>query len=294
VTGAEVLIAAGKLAAEGAPFALATVVDVRPPASARRGDRGLVGADGRLSGWVGGACSEPVVVRESLLALADGQPRLVRIGPPGRAAQGAPPGAVIAESSCASEGVVTVLVEPQLPAPVLAVVGTGPAAETLARLAPEVGWRVVRDASAGAEAVVVASMGHGDEEAIAAALTLGTGYVALVASARRAGVVREALRRRGVSEAEVARLRSPAGLDLGPLTQPEIAVAVLAELIAWRHARTPAPAAATAVDPICGMEVALEGARHTSEHDGRTYVFCCEGCRDRFEAHPERYAAAVE
>ncbi|HWB55546.1 MAG TPA: XdhC family protein, partial [Gaiellaceae bacterium] len=128
---ADVIVEAGKLAAEGEPYALATVVNVVRPASARRGDRALVRADGTVVGWVGGACSEPIVVREALRALADGEARLVRIGPAGRVAAGAAPDTVVAASSCASEGVVEVLVEPQLAAPLLAVVGESPAAETL-------------------------------------------------------------------------------------------------------------------------------------------------------------------
>ena len=179
------LARAGRLVAEGVPFALATVVAVQRPASARRGDRALVSPEGELFGWVGGACSEPIVVREALRALADGEPRLVRIGPPDRVTEGEDPDTVIAASSCASEGVVEVLVEPQLPEPLLAVVGGSPAAETLARLAPEVGWRVARELRPGVDAVVVATMGHGDDESLAAALGLGAGYVGLVASARR-------------------------------------------------------------------------------------------------------------
>ncbi|HEX6699237.1 MAG TPA: XdhC family protein [Gaiellaceae bacterium] len=292
MSSTDVLLRAGRLAAEGVPFALVTVVDVVRPASTRRGDRGLVTADGALVGWVGGACSEPIVVREALRALAEGEARLVRIGPPGRLTEGAAADAVVAESSCASEGVVDVLVEPQLPEPLLAVVGASPAAETLARIAPEVGWRVVREVSPKADAVVVATMGHGDEEALAAALEAGAGYVGLVASARRARAVLAALRESGLDEEELARVRSPAGLDLGPSTQPEIAVAVLAELVAWRHTRAPVPATpAVARDPVCGMEVAVAGAKETAEHEGQTYVFCGPGCRSRFEAEPARYLA---
>jgi xanthine dehydrogenase accessory factor len=291
---ADVLVRAGGLASEGIPFALATVVAVQRPASARRGDRGLITAEGELFGWIGGACSEPIVVREALRALADGESRLVRIGPPGRAAEGADPDTVVAESSCASEGVVEVLVEPQLPEPLLAVVGDGPVAETLARLAPEVGWRVARELSpdADADAVVVATMGHGDDDVLASALELGTGYVGLVASARRATAVLASLRAQGLDEDALARVRSPAGLDLGPSTQPEIAVAVLAELVAWRHDRRVIPSApAVAVDPVCGMEVVIDMAKETAVHEGRTYFFCGAGCRSRFEAEPTRYLA---
>jgi xanthine dehydrogenase accessory factor len=276
---------AARLSAAGEPFALATVVSVQRPASARRGDRGLVTAEGTLFGWVGGACSEPIVVREALRAVADGEPRLVRIGPAGT--PGAE-GVVCAESHCASEGVVEVLVEPQLPGPLLAVIGDGPAARTLVELARTIGWRVGADAVA-ADAVVVATMGTRDEEALKEALVGRAGYVALVASAKRAGVVLDALRAGGVDEESLARVRSPAGLDLGPCTQEEIAVAVLAELVAWRHSRPLASAPPfEGVDPVCGMTVAVEGAI-SAEHDGQTYVFCCEHCRLAFLAEPARY-----
>ena len=290
MTSHDVLVRAGRLAAEGVPFALATVVAVQRPASTRRGDRGLVTADGELFGWVGGACSEPIVVREALRALADGEARLVRIGPPGRVTEGADPDVVVAVSSCASEGIVELLVEPQLAEPLLVVVGESPAAETLARLAHEVGLRVARELRPEAAAVVVATMGHGDEETLAAALELGAGYVGLVASARRATAVLASLRAVGLDEEALARVRSPAGLDLGPSTQAEIAVAVLGELVAWRHDRSVVPSApAVAVDPVCGMEIAVDTAKETALHEGRTYSFCCAGCRSRFEADPARY-----
>lgn len=286
----DVLVRAGELAAEGVPFVLATVVTVERPASARRGDRALVTAGGEIFGWVGGACSEPIVVREALRALGDGETRLVRIGPAGTVADGADPETVVAASSCASEGVVEVLVEPQLAEPLLAVVGASPAAETLARLAPEAGWRVTRELGADADAVVIATMGHGDEETLAAVLAGGVGYIGLVASARRAASVLDGLRAHGLDEEALARVRSPAGLDLGPSTQAEIAVAVLAELVAWRHSRTVVPGLPEiAIDPVCGMEVAVDGAKETAVHEGLTYYFCASGCRSRFEAEPGRY-----
>lgn len=303
MTRSEVLVEAGRLAADGKPYALATVVRVVRPASTRRGDRALVTPDGTLAGWVGGACSEPIVVREALRALADGEPRLVQIGPAGSGA-GAPDDVVVAESRCASEGVVEVLIEPELPGPLLAVLGEGVAGRTLVQLARIVGWRVTDqlDPDAAADAVVVATMGHGDEDALASALKSGVGYVGLVASARRAAVVLDDLRTRGVAEEDLARVRSPAGRDLGPSTQEEIAVAILAELVDWRHgqaadlaslgadavdatgmAPTGAVAApAEAVDPVCGMTVAVAGAP-TAVRDGVTWYFCSVGCRDHFE-----------
>jgi xanthine dehydrogenase accessory factor len=233
------------------------------------------------------------VVREALRALADGEPRLVRIGPASSGA-GAPDDVVVAESRCASEGVVEVLIEPELPGPLLAVLGEGVAGRTLHQLARIVGWRVTDelDPESAADAVVVATMGHGDEDALASALKAGVGYVGLVASARRAAVVADALRVQGVAADDLARVRSPAGRDLGPSTQEEIAVAILAELVDWRHSQasdpsglTPAGAAeapAEAVDPVCGMTVAVAGAP-TAVRDGVTWYFCSVGCRDQFE-----------
>jgi xanthine dehydrogenase accessory factor len=266
----DVLVEAGRLAEAGERFVLATVVGVERPCSARMGDRALVTADGKLHGWVGGACTEPEVVRLALEALADGDVRRERI-----------------ESRCASEGAVEVLIEPQLPAPLLAVIGEAPAARALRDLVVVLGWRTTTELEA-ADAVVIASMGHGDEEALEAALASGAGYVGLVASAKRAAAVTAELRERGIDEEALARVRSPAGLDLGPLAQEEIAVAILAELVAWRHleprASEPLSPPETAVDPICGMIVAIEGAAHTLEHEGTMYYFCGPGCLRKFEA----------
>jgi xanthine dehydrogenase accessory factor len=273
VTSADVIVEAGRLAAEGKPYALATVVNVVRPASARRGDRALVTPDGRVTGWIGGACSEPSVVREALRALADGEVRVARM-----------------DSECASEGVVEILIEPVVPAPLLAVVGESPAASTLRELARTVGWRVTEDTVEGADAVVVATMGHGDEDLLAAALRAGAGYVGLVASSRRATSVLAGLRAQGLDEEEVLRVRAPAGLDLGPSTQEEIAVAILAELVAWRHTRPgEITVPAEGADPVCGMTVSVEGAVERVEHEGATVVFCSAHCRARFEAEPERY-----
>ncbi len=288
----DVLIEAGRLAAAGEPFVLATVVTVRRPASAKRGDRALIRSDGKLVGWVGGACSEPAVVRESLRALADGEPRLLRICPPGAASDD--DDVVIAESSCASEGTVDVLIEPQLPVPLVAVIGDSPAAGALRQLVPAIGWRVTGDLEAGADAVVLATMGRGDEEGLEAALASPAGYIGLVASARRAVVVEGRLRERGVDEEALARVRSPAGLDLGPLPQSEIAVAVLAELVAWRHERRDSPVELLeAVDPVCGMTVAVGPDTPKAEHEQTTYWFCCEGCRDRFSRDPAAFLASA-
>ena len=82
------------------------------------------------------------------------------------------------------------------------------------------------------------------------------------------------------------------------LFRSEIAVAVLAELVAWKHARSRGVAdtiahLAEAVDPVCGMTVAVAGAEETTVHEGVRYYFCCAACRGRFENDPGRYLAEV-
>jgi xanthine dehydrogenase accessory factor len=198
------------------------------------------------------------------------------------------------ETSCASGGTVEVLIEPQLPVPLVAVIGDSPAAAALRQLVTGIGWRVKADLEDGADAVVLATMGRGDEEGLEAALASPAGYVGLVASARRARAVLERLRERGVDEEAFARVRSPAGLDLGPLPQPEIAVAVLAELVAWRHARTCSRAELLeSVDPVCGMTVAVGPDTPQAEYEGTTYWFCCLGCRSRFAKDPAVFLASA-
>ncbi len=288
----DVIARAARLGSEGTAYALATVVGVLRPASARMGNQAIVTADGAIDGWVGGACSEPVVIREALRSLADGHPRLVKICPAGEAVD-AEPDVVIAESSCASEGAVEVFIQPHLPSPLLRVTGDSPAGRTLRELARAIGWRIASD-DGDADAVVVATMGRGDEDALQRAIATGAGYVGLVASARRAGVVRATLGERGVTDEQLAGVRSPAGLDLGPSTQEEIAVAILAELVAWSHGRVGAPQQLLeAMDPVCGMMVSVEGAEVTHEHAGMTYYFCCPGCRGVFERDPERALATA-
>jgi xanthine dehydrogenase accessory factor len=124
-----------------------------------------------------------------------------------------------------------------------------------------------------------------------------------VASPKRFAQMRDALRARGVGAAQVERMHGPAGLDIGARTPEEIAISILAQVVAeGRRAEAKPrgmptlPAAASpgdALDPVCGMTVAVATARHRADAGGRTYYFCCAGCREKFLAGPERYGAAV-
>jgi len=318
----DVLTRAAELAARDEPFVLATVVRRLPASAAQAGDAAVVTAAGDFHGWLGGSCTQPVVVREALAALAEAEPRLIALSPNPAAERR--PGVRVFPMTCHSGGTVDIYLEPVLPARRFLVFGHSPVALALGRAAAATGFaveaadphadrasypdaaRVVTDLSAlsaaagPAPVAVVATLGDGDEDAIAAALRLSPAYLGVVASAIRFGEIRERLRSRGVPDAELARIHSPAGLDIGARTPEEIAVSILAEVVAERRrekaafpAGLPVVETEEAVDPVCGMSVAVAGARHTAAVAGRSYYFCCAGCREKFLGAPERYDPAV-
>jgi xanthine dehydrogenase accessory factor len=287
----ELLERAAALRREGRPFVLATVVRSLKPASARPGDRALLLGEGRPVGWVGGGCVHTAIEREAVLALSSGQPRLVRLSPTPRSEDGV----IDYPMTCHSGGTLEIYLEPVLPAPSLVILGESPVAEALATLAEPVGFRVFTSleetASQSSDVWVVAAAMSSDEDhpLVRSALEHGAEYVAMVASRRRAEALVAELRDDGVAEDVIARLKAPAGLDLGAANAPEIALSILAEIVQLRRHRAPAtiaapPAAATATDPICGMQVDIATAKWTAEKDGQTYYFCAPGCRRAFLA----------
>ncbi len=308
---ADVFAAAARLHRDGVPFVLATVVRAERPTSARPGAKAIVTGDGQFQGFVGGTCVKPAVRRESLRALADGAPRLLRISPdsPPEGAE-AEEGVLEEHMACVSGGALDIHLEPYLPSRRMLLAGNSPIVEALAALGETLGMDVRtaeadEDLAAAVEGafVVVAGHGEGEWEALKAGLADGRArYVGLVASPRRAAAVRERLMEMGVSAEEAARLRSPAGLDIGAETPGEIALSILAQIVEDRrsadkaqvapeeHAPSPAvgislaPAADdTAVDPICGMTVSRDSP-HRAESGGQTYWFCCPGCAETFAA----------
>lgn len=311
----DLLALAADLGRRQEPFALATVVRCERPTSAKPGAKAIVRSDGSLVGWVGGACAEPVVIREALLALRDGQPRLVALVGEGRSVPGRAEGVIPYPMSCHSGGTLEVYVEPYLPRPLLLLIGHGPVMDALDALARAAGFSVslVPPGSAAAAlerllpgpgaGVVVATHGDADEDALDGVLRTQAGYVSLIASRKRAAAVMENLARRGVPLDRVGRLKAPAGLDLGAVTPEEIAVSILAEIVQFRRSAKPgsagiepaepspgAEASGEITDPVCGMLVSIGPGAHRALAAGRTFYFCCAGCRERFEREPRRYA----
>jgi xanthine dehydrogenase accessory factor len=324
--GLGVLEEAGELTRRGEAFALATVVWRQGPSSGQQGSRAIITASGDLHGWIGGACAEPVVIREAREVITEGVPRLLLLGAPelfatrAQSDAAAGDGLTFVPISCQSEGALEVYIEPVLPAPHLVIVGRSPMARTLAELAGALGWRTAlldgadfttADADQ-ASMVVVATQGHGDEEAVEQAVAARPAYLGLVGSAKRGAAVLGYLADRRVPQEQLDRVRVPAGLDLGRTSHREIAVSILAELVQLRASgelpTAGAPGTATtaagtpgqraghapvdAVDPVCGMTVAAASSSYPLQHEDVTYYFCCAGCRRSFEADPGAYLKA--
>ena len=301
-----VLEHAVELARGGEDFVLATVVWRQGPSSGQQGSRAIVMASGQLLGWIGGACAEPVLIREALGALAEGQPRLLALGTADELID-TPEGVTSIAISCQSDGALQIFIEPFVLAPHLVVIGRSPMAQTLVQLARDLDWNAeLIEGSAFSTAavssrsiVVVATQGHGDEDIIEQAVAAGPAYLGVVGSRRRGEALRGYLQDRNISQELIDSIRVPVGLDLGRTTHREVAVAVLAELVELRatgelgdrHGLT-ATRTTEAIDPICGMTVTANETSYPLELDGVTHYFCCSGCRVRFETDAQKTSPA--
>jgi xanthine dehydrogenase accessory factor len=226
---------AQRLREDGSPYVHATVVRAQHPTSVHAGDAALVHADGTIEGFVGGHCAQESVRAHAAHVLATGEPLLLRIVPEPEGEESRPPGVVVAHNPCLSGGAFDVFLEPWLPSPRMVLVGDAPMAQCIAEVARVAGFEVDGgEPRAGDAALVVASHGEGEEPALEAALLAGVPYVALVASRRRGEAVRAAL---DVPAELRERVHVPAGLDIGARTPAEVAVSILAQIIAERAPR---------------------------------------------------------
>jgi len=279
-----------ELLSDGVPFVQATVVRAEAPTSAHAGDRAIVLQDGTIEGFVGGHCATGSVRSAALGALREGESVLLRVLPEGDDPFPDSPGASVVVNPCLSGGALEIFLEPQLPSPVLKVVGETPTADAVAELAEALGFAVERTSHDfdGALAVVISSHGGDEAGAIKSAVAAGVPFVGLVASRTRGSAVLDEL---GLTEDERSRVRTPVGLDIGARTSEEIGLSIVAELVqAVRRDGlnvTPVdsvPAPARAVDPVCGMSVTILADTPTLTIGGEQYWFCNPGCRDAFAA----------
>jgi xanthine dehydrogenase accessory factor len=304
------------------PYVLATVIWCERPTSAKPGAQAIIQTNGQMTGWIGGTCAQPVVVREALRAMREGDdPYLLRLGDPET-------GVVrdnvrVFPMSCTSGGVLDIYMEPHLPQPQLVLIGESPVIAALSQLAPVLDFAVTQLNSADLSQlqmnertyILVATHGQYDEDALEQALRTPAVYVGMVGSHKRAEACRDYLRTSGLREQQIERLKAPAGLDVGAVTPEEIAATILAELVQVRrrgpilkedHIRfpheeqsnssevVPASAVETAIDPVCGMIVEIAGARHHSTWESRDFYFCCPACKRLFERNPQEYLVQDE
>jgi xanthine dehydrogenase accessory factor len=260
----------------GVPFALATVVRTVAATAAKAGAKAVILPDGTISeGWIGGGCARAAVLKAARDAIADGKSRLVSIQPPdqldgqGHTAGEEQGGVRFAKNMCPSQGTMDIFVEPVLPRPQVVICGSSPVAVAIADLAKRSGFAITICAPAAEQAafgdadrriegfalpvdeaaaryVVVSTQGRGDEAALLAALAVDADYIAFVGSRKKAEALKAALAERGVIAERLEKLKAPAGLDLGAITPDEIAISILAEIVAVRRgkaARGETPAA---------------------------------------------------
>jgi xanthine dehydrogenase accessory factor len=250
--------------AAGEPFALATVVRTVAATAAKAGAKAVILPDGTISeGWIGGGCARAAVLKAAKDALADGKSRLVSVQPPDELEGGGhkpgeeQQGVRFAKNMCPSQGTMDIFVEPVLPRPQIVICGSSPVAVAIADLAKRTGFAVTICAPAaeqaafadadrriegyalpvegGARYVVVSTQGRGDEAALHAALSVDADYVAFVGSRKKAQALKAKLAKDRVPAERLARLKAPAGLDLGAITPDEIAVSIVAEIVAVRR-----------------------------------------------------------
>jgi len=240
------------LATAEVPLVLATVVQTLGSTSGKAGDKALVSAQGIIEGWIGGGCAQPAVVEAARQVLESAQACLIRVGPKGE--WETLDGVVDFSSGCLSGGTEVIFIEALKNQAKLNILGDSPVALCLCELALPLDFsvtvtspdlessqladtvRIETDfASVDGEFVVVATQGRHDRAALKAALESDAGYIAMVASGRKIAGLKASLAKSGVEAAQLDRIHSPAGIEIGAVSPAEIALSILAQLVQLRR-----------------------------------------------------------
>ena len=302
---------------EKIPFALAIVVNRVVPSSGKPGDKAIILQDGTMKGWIGGGCTRGIVLKEALLAIKQGKPRLVGISPKGDTATEL--GVVSYKMTCQSGGSVYVYIEPVLPKPHVLILGKSHIAMALSKLSQAIGYRVTV-LSQGVEKaafpnadelieddqlnpaiisrntyVVVCTQGENDESALFQAVRSGAEYVSFVSSYKKANSIFNNLKKQGVTVEELKKIKTPAGININAKLPEEVAVSILAEIISHLREEKKTENYALNLDeyflnPVCNLPIQKSTAKHVIPFRGVDYYFCCDGCKVSFESEPEKYA----
>ncbi len=234
------------------PIALATVIQVQAPTSAKPGDKAWVSATGELEGWVGGGCVQPAIIKLSRQVLESGRPSLLRVAPDGQW-EGVD-GLTDFASSCLGRGAVLLFIEPMHSQPALCVMGESAVARSLADQAVNMSLNVILQApgmdkscvstqvdvrseyaQVKADYIVIATQGKNDKQAIMNALDCECSNISMVVSHRKLAALKDRLQTDGFKKSQLDRLKGPAGIHIGAQLPSEIALSILAQIIQLRR-----------------------------------------------------------
>lgn len=308
------------------PFAIAVVIRREAPSSGKIGDKAVINKYGEIIGWIGGGCVKGIIVKEAADAMITGRARLVKIGklitPTNQE------GVMEYKMTCQSEGTVEVFIEPILPLPHLVVIGNTAIAKALVKLAGISGYRitgVAQDATlttfdkvdelitqlslsqvktTAASIIVVATQGESDEKALTEALQKDYAYLGFIASRKKMIAITEYLQNSGFDKKKIDSITSPAGIDINAKKPDEVAISILAQLIQVQHSKAfPATfekfeslkedggkSPVYYINPVCGVPVDINNPKHVIEYNNEKIYFCCDGCKIKFDAEPDKYS----
>ncbi len=307
------------------PFAIAQVVRREAPSSGKVGDKAVINKYGEMIGWVGGGCVKGILVKEAEDALRTGKARLVKIGK--SITPSKQEGVTEYKMTCQSEGTVEVFIEPVLPKPHLLVIGKSAIAKALVKMAALAGYRitgVAQDANLQtfekvdelitqvnltnvkttvSAFIVVVTQGEGDEKALTEVLQKEYAYLGFVASKKKMVSIKEYLESSGFDKKKIETIVSPAGIDINAKQPEEVAISILAQIIQIRNnAAAPVSfekfetvkedggkAPVYYINPVCGVPVDINNPKHVVEYKSEKIYFCCDGCKVKFDAEPEKY-----
>jgi xanthine dehydrogenase accessory factor len=246
----------------GESVALVTILETRGSTPQKAGAKMVVGRDGRLRGTVGGGCVESDILWRAQRVIEKRSPEVASYDF----------NADEDENGLICGGSMKVFIEPIIPPPRVYVIGAGHVAQPVSQVAKVAGFEVVvlddrvkyatperfpeadvvragpipelaEEFQYGDNAfVVIVTRGHKeDEEALRTFIGKETAYLGLIGSVTKIEKIVKRLEREGVSPERLSRVHSPIGLDLGGSTPGEIAVSIVAELLAVRYQRTGKP-----------------------------------------------------
>ena len=310
-----------KLSKKRVSFATAVVVKHDTPISGKSGDKAIILNDGSLLGWIGGGCTNPIVVQEGLSAINTGESKLIVIDPEKNS------DSVLGEKhfnmTCHSGGSLSIYVEPVYPRPLIIVMGDSPVASSLLKMSTELGYETLWAVNNEKENeilevdrkqknfdlknidlsspcfIIVCTQGDNDSEALESSLKSRVKYVAFVGSRRKTETLKKELLENGVSQERLKDLANPAGINLKAKTPPEIALSILAEIIKLLRNDKPidnqvfSKSEKVEIDPVCGMKVDTELSKNSFQFKNKDYHFCCNGCKTKFIKNPELFLDSI-